>query len=131
MAASPGRARRSRAGRMRRVRAVAQVRAAVADWRRRGDTVGFVPTMGAIHPGHLGLIERARQADDRLVASIFVNPLQFGPGEDFRRYPRPAARDRRLLAAAGTDLLWEPGLGDVYPTGDRTRVRVEGLSDRL
>jgi pantoate--beta-alanine ligase len=116
---------------MRRVRTVAQVRAAVAGFRRRGESVGFVPTMGALHPGHLGLIERARRTDDRVVASIFVNPLQFGPSEDFRRYPRPASRDRRLLAAAGADLLWEPGVGEVYPAGDCTRVRVEGLSQRL
>ena len=127
-AARPGRVR---AGSMRRVRTVAQVRAAVAEWRRRGESVGFVPTMGAIHPGHASLIERARGADDRVVASIFVNPLQFGPNEDYRRYPRPAARDRRLLAAAGADLLWEPGVTDIYPPGDRTRVRVQGLGDVL
>ena len=96
---------------------------------RRG--VGFVPTMGAIHAGHLSLIARARGADDRVVASIFVNPLQFGPNEDFRSYPRAPARDRALLAAAGTDLLWEPAVADVYPAGDCTRVRVDGLSDRL
>jgi pantoate--beta-alanine ligase len=106
---SPRRAGRTqRVGRMRRVRRVPQVRAAVQAWRARGESVGFVPTMGAIHEGHLSLIARARAADDRVVASVFVNPLQFGPHEDFRRYPRPAARDRRLLAAAGTDLLWEP-----------------------
>jgi len=124
-------ATRRRRRRMRRVRTVAQVRAAVAAWRARGESVGFVPTMGAIHEGHLSLIGRARGAADRVVASIFVNPLQFGPHEDFRRYPRPAARDRALLAAAGTDLLWEPGVADVYPAGDCTRVRVDGLSDRL
>jgi pantoate--beta-alanine ligase len=87
--------------------------------------------MGAIHPGHASLVERARGADDRVVASIFVNPLQFGPSEDYRRYPRPVARDRRLLAAAGADLLWEPDVADIYPPGDRTRVRVEGLGDVL
>jgi len=127
MPASPGRAARS----LRRVRTVAQVRAAVAEFRRRGESVGFVPTMGAIHSGHLSLVERARGTDDRVVASVFVNPLQFGPKEDFRRYPRPAARDRRLLAAAGTDLLWEPAVTDIYPPGDRTRVRVAGLEERL
>jgi pantoate--beta-alanine ligase len=110
---------------------VAQVREAVASFRRRGESVGFVPTMGAIHAGHLGLIERAREADDRVVVSIFVNPLQFGPAEDFKRYPRPLARDRRLIAGAGADLLWEPAVSDIYPAGDRTRVRVEGLSERL
>ena len=129
--AAAGSPRRTRPGRMRRVRRVGQVRAAVAAWRSRGESVGFVPTMGAIHPGHLSLIERARGTDDRVVASIFVNPLQFGPGEDFRSYPRPVVRDRRMLAAAGTDLLWEPEVRDVYPPGDRTRVRVEGLSEGL
>ena len=126
-----GSTRRSRGRSMRRVRRVRDVRAAVMAWRRRGESVGFVPTMGAIHAGHLSLIARARSADDRVVASVFVNPLQFGPGEDFKKYPRPAARDRRLLAAAGADLVWEPGVRDIYPEGDRTRVRVEGLSARL
>ena len=131
-AARASRARRlPRRRRMLRVRRVQQVRAAVAAWRARGESVGFVPTMGAIHDGHLSLIARARAADDRVVASVFVNPLQFGPKEDFRRYPRPKSRDRRLLAAAGTDLLWEPAVSDVYPPGDRTRVRVAGLSERL
>jgi len=110
---------------------VRQLRRAVGAWRREGLAVGFVPTMGAIHSGHLSLIARAARACDRVVVSIFVNPLQFGPGEDYRRYPRPAARDRRLLAAAGVDLLWEPGVEDVYPPGDRTRVRVAMLGDGL
>ena len=131
MVAALGRASRKGPRAMRRVRTVAQVRAAVAAWRERSESVGFVPTMGAIHPGHERLIERARSTDDRVVASIFVNPLQFGPGEDFRSYPRPAGDDRRRLAAAGADLLWEPRVEDVYPPGDRTRVRVEGLSAGL
>ena len=109
-------------------RASARVRHEVGRWKRRGDRVAFVPTMGAIHAGHLSLVRRARAAARRVVASIFVNPLQFGPHEDYRRYPRPIARDRRLLRAAGVDLLWEPAVDDVYPAGHRTRVTVPGLS---
>jgi pantoate--beta-alanine ligase len=87
--------------------------------------------MGALHEGHLSLVRLARRSSERVVASVFVNPLQFGPHEDYRRYPRPVARDRALLAAEGVDLLWEPQVTDVYPPGDRTRVYVEGLSDVL
>jgi pantoate--beta-alanine ligase len=87
--------------------------------------------MGAIHEGHESLVRRARRDGGRVVASIFVNPLQFGPREDYRRYPRPLARDRTRLRAAGVDLLWEPAVDDLYPDGHRTRVRVTGLEDLL
>jgi pantoate--beta-alanine ligase len=107
------------------------VRRVVAGWRRRGRRVAFVPTMGAIHAGHLSLVARARRHADRVVASVFVNPLQFGPREDYRRYPRPARRDRALLRRAGVDLLWEPRAAEFYPPGHRTRVRVVGLGDVL
>ena len=116
---------------MRRTRSAASVRRTVTDWRRRRRRVAFVPTMGAIHEGHLSLVARARRGADRVVASIFVNPLQFGPGEDFERYPRPVRRDRALLANAGVDLLWEPDAGGFYPPGHRTRVRVVGLDETL
>ena len=112
-------------------RGSARVRREVQRWRRRGDRVAFVPTMGAIHAGHLSLVRRARASARRVVGSIFVNPLQFGPREDYRRYPRPIARDRRLLRAAGVDLLWEPRVDDIYPEGHRTRVSVGGLSTVL
>ena len=111
--------------------AIPAVRRAVARWRRDRRVVAFVPTMGAIHAGHLSLVRRARAGADRVVASIFVNPLQFGPAEDFRRYPRPARRDQRLLSEAGADLLWRPRAASLYPVGHRTRVRVAGLSDVL
>lgn len=124
-------AARNRRAPMRRVTAVRDLRAALAAFRRRGARVAFVPTMGAIHEGHLSLVRLARRSADRVVASIFVNPLQFGPHEDFARYPRPVRRDRARFAAAGVDLLWEPRVGDVYPPGDRTRVRVEGLTTVL
>ena len=103
------------------------LRRRIAEWRGRGESIAFVPTMGALHRGHLSLVRRARAAADRVVVSIFVNPLQFGPHEDFRRYPRPVAADRALLRVSGVDLLWEPRVEDLYPPGDRTRVHVEGL----
>jgi len=116
---------------MGRARSIESLRRALARQRARGERVAFVPTMGALHEGHLSLVRLARRSAERVVVSIFVNPLQFGPGEDYRRYPRPMARDRALLAAEGVDLLWEPRVEDVYPPGDRTRVSVEGLSDVL
>jgi pantoate--beta-alanine ligase len=113
------------------VRDIPELRRMVARWRRDGERVAFVPTMGAIHAGHLSLVTRARRGADRVVASIFVNPLQFGPHEDFRRYPRPIENDKAQLAAAGVDLLWLPGVQDLYPPGHRTRVRVLGLGEVL
>ena len=107
------------------------VRRVVAGWKRRGLSVAFVPTMGAIHAGHLSLVARARRGADRVVASVFVNPLQFAPGEDYRRYPRPKRRDRALLRGAGVDLLWEPRAAEFYGEGQCTRVRVTGLGEVL
>ena len=116
---------------MHRVRTVAALRKAIAAWRAQESRVGFVPTMGAIHEGHLSLVRRARRSCDRVVASIFVNPLQFGPTEDFARYPRPVHHDRSQLAGAGVDLLWEPAIAEIYPAGDSTRVRVGGMTETL
>src|SRR5690242_21861833 len=107
-------------------RELAVLRRHVARFRAAGETIALVPTMGALHEGHLSLVRLARRSADRVVASIFVNPLQFGPHEDYTRYPRPTARDHALLAAEGVDLVWEPAVGDVYPPGDRTRVQVDG-----
>src|SRR5262245_37653246 len=104
---------------------------ALARWRSAGESIALVPTMGALHEGHLALVRHARRVAERVVVSIFVNPLQFGPREDYTHYPRPARRDHALLAAEGVDLLWEPRVQDVYPPGDRTRVFVEGLADTL
>jgi pantoate--beta-alanine ligase len=116
---------------MRRLAATRDVRRAVAGWRALGLDVAFVPTMGGIHEGHLSLVRRAKENADRVVVSIFVNPLQFGPREDYRGYPRPRLRDRALLRAAGVDLLWEPAAHDLYPEGERTRVRVRELDEVL
>jgi pantoate--beta-alanine ligase len=127
----PARGRTRARKRLARARSLASLRQALSRLRARGERVAFVPTMGALHEGHLSLVRLARRSAERVVASVFVNPLQFGPGEDYRRYPRPVTRDRALLAAEGVDLLWEPRVEDIYPDGDRTRVHVEGLSDVL
>src|SRR5579862_4845818 len=93
--------------------------------------VGFVPTMGALHAGHLSLIEAARRDASPVAVSIFVNPKQFGPTEDYAKYPRDLENDRRLLERAGVDWLFAPTVEEIYPAGFRTSVNVEGLSDRL
>ena len=116
--------------RLRTVRTVAELRAAVAGWRRAGETVGLVPTMGALHRGHISLVEAARAACTRSIATIFVNPKQFGPREDLSRYPRQEAADRALLDAAGCDLLFAPGVDEMYPAGFATTVMVAGITGR-
>jgi pantoate--beta-alanine ligase len=113
------------------VRRIADLRAAVADWRGAGLSVALVPTMGALHDGHLALIRRAREDCDRTVASLFVNPTQFNDPKDLRAYPRDEASDAAKFAAAGTDLLFAPDVAEVYPAGFATQVRVAGLSDCL
>ena len=112
---------------------ISTLRERVAAWRRAGQRVGFVPTMGNLHAGHLALVAEARRLAERVVVSIFVNPLQFGPQEDFAAYPRTLARDQELLAGAGTDLLFAPTVEAVYPRGqaEQTRVEVPGISDIL
>ncbi|MCU0734784.1 MAG: pantoate--beta-alanine ligase [Methylotetracoccus sp.] len=112
---------------------IAEVRAQVTDWRKTGESVGFVPTMGNLHAGHLSLVELAREQADRVVVSIFVNPLQFGPGEDFDRYPRTLEEDRRKLIDTGADLLFLPSVYEMYPAdgGAATFVHVPGLSEVL
>ncbi len=113
------------------VRTVAELRAQVAAWKASGDRVGFVPTMGALHDGHLSLVRLARTLAQRVVASVFVNPTQFGPNEDFDAYPRDEARDAELLAGAGCDLLFAPTVAEMYPEGFATTVTVAGVSEPL
>jgi pantoate--beta-alanine ligase len=109
---------------------IAAVREHVRAWRRQGLRVAFVPTMGNLHAGHVSLIEAARRHGDRFVASIFVNPMQFGPNEDFAHYPRTPLQDARMLAAAGCSLMFSPEASEIYPNGAEraTRVEVPGLS---
>jgi len=92
--------------------------------RGQGKQVGFVPTMGALHEGHLSLVRTARRENDVVVASIFVNPIQFGPNEDFKKYPRPAASDREKLRKEKVDYLFAPGVRDMYPEGYATTVKI-------
>lgn len=112
-------------------RTVADLRAQVAAWRSEGLRVGLVPTMGALHDGHLSLVRLARGAADRVVASLFVNPTQFAPHEDFELYPRDEAGDTALLAGAGCDLLFAPSVEEMYPAGAATTVSVSGVSEPL
>ena len=116
---------------MRTVHAVAELRAALDADRRDGRTIGLVPTMGAFHEGHLSLMRRARAACDTVVVSLFVNPKQFGAGEDLDSYPRDPARDARLAAEEGVDLLFTPPAEEVYPPGFSTTVEVGGLTEVL
>jgi pantoate--beta-alanine ligase len=99
--------------------------------RAEGRLTGFAPTMGALHAGHLTLIEAARRDASPVIASIFVNPKQFGPSEDYKKYPRDLEGDRRKLEEAGVDFLFVPPVEEIYPAGFRTSVNVEGLGDRL
>ncbi|QNM82301.1 pantoate--beta-alanine ligase [Sphingomonas sabuli] len=115
---------------MQTLRDLGQLRSALVALRAGGHTVALVPTMGALHAGHLALIEAAKDRADRVVATIFVNPLQFGAGEDLDRYPRQEKADARALEQAGCDLLWMPTADQMYPDGFATTVSVDGLSKR-
>lgn len=109
------------------------LRREIAEWKRQGLRIAFVPTMGNLHDGHLSLLERAREISDRTVVSIFVNPIQFGRGEDYEKYPSTLDADRQKLEAGGLDLLFTPNLKELYPGGFDvdTRVTVPGLSGIL
>lgn len=113
------------------VRRVADLRAQIARWRADGDTIGLVPTMGALHDGHLSLIDLARTQTTRCIATIFVNPKQFAAHEDLDAYPRGEAGDAALLQARGCDLLFAPDLEEMYPEGFSTTVSVQGVSAPL
>ena len=109
------------------------LRARVGGWKRDGLRVGFVPTMGNLHEGHRSLVRLAREHCDRVVASVFVNPTQFGPGEDYARYPRTPGDDVAALEASGCDLLWLPPVEAMYPLGIEAavQVRVPGITSVL
>lgn len=108
-----------------------QLSRVIAARRKRGERIGFVPTMGALHEGHLSLIRRARKESGCVVVSIFVNPLQFGPAEDYSRYPRARKTDHALCRRAGVDLVFSPSVKEVYPAGFRSAVVVWGLGEVL
>ncbi len=110
---------------------VAELRAFTDGLRAQGQRVGLVPTMGALHVGHLALIERARQLASEVVVTIFVNPTQFGPQEDFERYPRTLERDATLAIGAGASRIFAPSVAEMYPAGEKTRVVVSGITDWL
>lgn len=118
---------------METVYSLADLRRVIAGYRREGARIGLVPTMGNLHAGHIALLARARELADRAVVSIFVNPIQFGKGEDYARYPSTLDADREKLARAGLDLLFAPNLDELYPGGieEDTRITVPGLSTIL
>jgi len=113
------------------LKSVAAIRSRVAGWRAEGGRIGLVPTMGGLHAGHMALVAAARGSCRRVAVSLFVNPTQFGPGEDFEAYPRDPAGDAARLAAAGVDVLYAPSVGEMYPEGFQTSVRVTGLTQGL
>lgn len=114
-----------------RAKTLAELRKILNEHRRAGRRIGFVPTMGALHDGHVSLVETAREQSDVTVASIFVNPTQFAPGEDLDTYPRMEEADIAKLAAVGTDIVYLPSVEEMYPEGSKTNVRVEEMSDLL
>lgn len=116
---------------MQTIRSLEALRSGIADFRSAGASIALVPTMGALHAGHLALIEAAKRPGRKVVASIFVNPRQFGPKEDLSRYPRRETADARLLTEAGCDLLWMPPVEAMYPQGFATTVSVAGVSEGL
>jgi len=111
------------------VRDIAAMRQVIAAWRADGAAIALVPTMGALHAGHMALVEAARRPGTKVIASIFVNPKQFGPNEDLARYPRREAADARLLVEHGCDLLWLPSVEAMYPEGFATNISIRGVSD--
>jgi len=117
--------------RVQTVRQLPELRDAISGFRAAGERIAFVPTMGALHAGHMALVAEAKLAADRVIVSIFVNPKQFGPNEDLAKYPRKEQVDSRLLSDAGVDLLWLPPVEVMYPEGHSTNIAVAGVSEPL
>jgi pantoate--beta-alanine ligase len=113
------------------IESISEMKNLVKDWKRHGLSIGFVPTMGYLHEGHLALVRRVKELSDRVVVSIFVNPIQFAPGEDYQRYPRDLERDKALLEKEGVDVLFSPKAQEMYPPGFQTYVEVKELSSGL
>ena len=116
---------------MQTIRHLPDLRDAISGFRAAGERIAFVPTMGALHAGHMALVAAAKLAGQRVVVSIFVNPKQFGPTEDLARYPRRELADSRMLSEAGVDLLWMPPVEVMYPEGHSTNIAVSGVSEPL
>lgn len=116
---------------MQTIRTLSALRAATAPMRRAGERIALVPTMGALHEGHLTLVREAKRAADHVIVSIFVNPMQFGPTEDLDAYPRREAADAALIAAEGVALLWAPDVAAMYPQGFASAISVSGLDSQL
>lgn len=113
------------------VTSIRDIKQKIKDFRKNSLTVGFVPTMGALHEGHLSLVRQAKKENDKVVVSIFVNPLQFGRNEDFSQYPKTLALDCKLLSDVGADMVFQPEASEMYPRGFRTTVAVERIEERL
>lgn len=113
------------------IESISEMKNLVKEWKRQGLSIGFVPTMGYLHEGHLALVRRTKELSDRVVVSIFVNPIQFAPGEDYQRYPRDLERDKALLEKEGVDVLFSPTAQEMYPPGFQTYVEVKELSSGL
>jgi len=118
-------------GQVKVIRSLAELREVVRGWRQSGNRIGLVPTMGALHEGHLALVRMANAMSDRTVVSIFVNPTQFAPNEDFARYPRDEAGDLEKLSAIGCDLVWMPDVAEMYPAGFATSIVPKGPAEGL
>lgn len=116
---------------METLKSVAEIRSRIAEWRSTGGRIGLVPTMGGLHGGHMALVAAARAACRRVAVSVFVNPTQFGPDEDYTSYPRDAAGDAARLEAAGVDVLYAPEVAEMYPDGFQTRVTVSEMTRGL
>lgn len=116
---------------MQTFRRLEELREAISAWRAAGESVALVPTMGALHAGHMALVEEAKLAADHVVVSIFVNPTQFGPNEDFAQYPRKEQADSRMLSSAGVDILWMPSVEEMYPNGPEIDVKASDIGNTL
>lgn len=116
---------------MKNILTINETKNIINDWKRQGFTIGFVPTMGFLHQGHISLIEKAREQNDKVVVSIFVNPLQFGPNEDFEKYPRSLEKDLDFCESAGADLVFSPNANEMYPEKELAFVDINLLGDNL